>query len=252
MADAFEDAFAKESQPSPEPIAQPTPVPEPVQVATPAPVIEAPKVEIPKPADPPTEEKVRGILHATLDEREKRQRLERENAELRAQIQPRTIPSIQDEEAYTAHVNDMVNRAVVSERFNVSESMAQEKHGADAVKAAMDWGMQRSQESPAFAAEYMRQKHPIDWAVKQHKRDALMKDLGDDPDAWVRKRYAEINPSGTTTAIPQASQAQAAPQPTPQQQPLPTKSLASATSAGGMQVQPIKTDEELFKSAFNR
>lgn len=248
MTDAFEDAFAvKDTQPAPTPEAIVQPVPIPVPVATPAPVVEAPKVEAPKP------EPAHIPVTALLDERDKRQRAERERDELRAQVQPKNIPSFQDDpEAFAQHLAQETQRVAVGERFNTSEFVAREKHGDEPVTSAMDWGMQRSQESPAFAAEYLKQKHPIDWVVRQHKRDRLVNEIGENDEAYVRRRYAELNPTAAPIPVPQAPAAQAAPQPAPPQQPLPTRSLASATSAGGVQVNPVPGEAEAFKATFSR
>lgn len=250
---AFENAFGGNSTPAaqPEPVAPAAPqTPTP---ATPEPAAAAPLAPQPAAAEPAKPHEV--IPFATsLQWRDDAKNYKRKFEELEARsAQPhQQIPSVQDEEAYTAHVSDLVNRAVVSERFNVSEYQAQEKHGVEAVKSAMDWGMQRSQESPAFAAEYMRQKHPIDWAVRQHKRDRLVNEIGENDEAYVRRRYAELNPTAAPIPAPQAPAAQAAPQPAPPVTPLPTRSLATATSAGGVQVNPVPGEAEAFKATFSR
>lgn len=214
------------------PVASAAPV-----AATPAP--EAPKAE---PGHVP--------ISALLDEREKRQRFERELTELRAQRQqPETVPSVTaDPEAYAQYQRDLVDRTRTSTIFDVSETMAREKHGDAPVQTAMDWALQRSQESPAFAAEYLKQKHPIDWAVRQHKRDALVSQLGDDPDAWVRKRAEELGITVAATQAPQGQQAPASPQPAAPKPTPPRPSLASAVSAGGMQTVPVVPPfESVFK-----
>lgn len=232
-----------------EPAAQPEPAPEtPVADATPA--APTPDVQQPAPEPAPVEAQApapqandpkHGLvpIAAMLDEREKRQELERrlkEFEDTKASSQPREIPSIQDNpEAFAAHLAEETARTTLNLRFDISEETARAKHGDDTVQSAMDWGMSKSGENPAFAAEYVKQKNPVDWVVKQHKRDKLLGEIGDDPDEYVRKRYAEIAGAAQPNGAGQPTQAQPL-QPTLQSipaKPTPTPSLASAPNAGG-------------------
>lgn len=240
--------------PAPSPATAETP---PAQVETPAPQAEAqprsadgkfaskevaqPQAAAPIPAAPVIEkpkiepEQFKGYL----DERDKRKAAETRAAELErqlqearaAQTQPAPAPSVNDP-AYADYLRQQVESARISERFDTSELMATEKHGETTVKTAMDWAMDRSRTSPAFAAEYLKQKHPIDWAVKQHKRDVLMSQIGDDPDAWVRARYAELN-GGASQVQAQPSAAPPQPAPAAQADPPPPRSIVNASAAGG-------------------
>jgi len=215
---------APQAATQPEPTPAPTPTP-PSETAAPVPVPEKQREEIPLPV--------------FLDMRDKLKAAERERDELRAaQRQPQAVPSIQDDpEAFAAHQADLINRTRTSTIFDVSETMATEKYGAEPVKSAMDWAMQRAEASPAFAAEYLKQKHPIDWAVKQQKRDALLNEMGDDPDAFIARKIAERSAGqAQTPAAPVMAHTQpVAPQ---AHTPAPPASLASAPSAGGMATIP--------------
>lgn len=224
---------------APEPAAPET-KPEAAQAApaAPAPTPEPPK---PEPGFVP--------LSAVLDEREKRQKLEREIAEIRAQQQPSKVPSIQeDPEAFAAYQHQLVQQTATNTKFETSEIVARQQHGDDTVQKAMDWAMERSNTSPAFAAEYLKQKHPIDWAVRQHKRDTLVSSIGDDEEAYIRRRAAELGLApAPQTETPQGQPAPASPQPAVPKPPPPRPSLASATSAGGMQTVPVVSG---FEAAF--
>lgn len=231
------------SQPEPAPSGQPRDEvgrfapkhPEPAAAPqAPAPVAPTPS----KPAVDP--EQFKGYL----DERDKRQKLERELEDARKLLaernaKPVEIPSVQqDPVAWEKYQQQLVQQTRTSTIFDVSETMAREKHGDAPVQEAMDWAMNEAQRSPHFASEYLIQKHPIDWAVKQKKRSDVMGKIGDDPDAWVRARYAELNAAAPQTNEPQAP-APAPNQPAahaPQQpaNPPPPRSLASAPSAGGL------------------
>jgi hypothetical protein len=193
-------------------------------------------------------------IPVALDWRDRMKKAEDELAALKAkqatQTPPEPVPSFKDDpDGLAAYLAEQTNRTAIGTRFDISELTAREKHGDEAVTAAMEWGMQRSQESPAFAAEYLKQKNPIDWAVKQMKRAKLLDSIGDDEDAYFtaqaeKRGYVKAPPvpapAGAAPAAPATTQPQAAaPAPTqPAPQAAPTLSLASAPSAGGPAIVP--------------
>lgn len=241
------------NQSQPEPAKQPEPpkdspprdevgrfAPKQPEPAAAAPIPASPAPVAPTPAKPQVDpEQFRGYL----DERDKRQKLERELEDARKLLAERTakpveIPSIQqDPAAWEQYQQQLVQQTRTSTIFDVSETMAREKLGDAQVQEAMDWALGEAQRSPHFAAEYLKQKHPIDWAVKQKKRSDVMSKIGDDPDAWVRARYAELNVAPQTNepqAPASASPPLAAHAPQQPANPPPPRSLASAPSAGGL------------------
>jgi hypothetical protein len=176
-------------------------------------------------------------------------RAEDENAALKAKQTPAApvqVPSFKDDpDGFAAHLADQTNRTAMSTRFDVSELTSREKHGDEIVSAAMDWGMQRSQESPAFAAEYLKQRNPIDWAVRQMKQAKLVEEIGDDADKFAISRAEKLGyVKAPAPAAPAAPAAQSQPQPAaaaapqPALEPAPTRSIASAPSAGGPSTVP--------------
>jgi hypothetical protein len=183
-----------------------------------------------------------------LDTRDENKRLKAQLAELqaRAPAEPAApVPSFKDDpDGLAAYLAEQTNRTAVGTRFDVSELTAREKHGDEAVTAAMDWGMQRSQESPAFAAEYLKQKNPIDWAVKQMKRAKLVDEIGDDEEKYFaaqaeKRGYVKASPAAAPAAPATPTPQAPAPAPTqPAPQAAPTRSLASAPSAGGPAIVP--------------
>jgi len=209
-------------------VAKPADQPEPVET----PAAAAPSAA---PAEPP--KTVDGIPLAVALEwkselKEAKKRLA-EFEESRSQQPDIQVPSpLEDPDGYALYQADLVNRAQTSARFDTSELIARSAHGDDAVQKAMDWGMERAQASPAFAAEYLRQRHPIDWAVKQMKREELMSKIGDDPDAYVRARWAELNATQTSPQPVPTNGAAASPQPAAPRQPSPQRSLAAQPTAG--------------------
>lgn len=228
------------------------------EVTQPAPAAQPTPQPVNADPDPEKQPITKAEFKGYLDEKAKRQNAEKEANDLRARIQllesqqpAPQLPSFQDN---PEALRDFIQREKVNTVFDVSETMAREKHGDDTVSTAMDWAMQKSVGSPAFAAEFLKQKHPIDWAVKQQKRDATLNEVGDDPDAYVRRRAAELGLIGNATPTQAAQPSPAAsPQPASQQPDTqaPTRSIANATSAGGANVVP-PAGEFAALEMFNR
>lgn len=229
---------------APPPVAAATPEP----AATPAP---SPAPQAPAPAELPKAQEI--IPFATaLEFRDRAKAAERELADLKARtaVAP-AVPAIQtDPDGFAQYLAEQNQRIATSTRFEVSEVMAREKHGEDTVTQAMDWAMKKAESSPAFALEYIKQKHPIDWAVRQQKRDTTFNEIGDDVDSYIAKNAERL---GFVKAAPSQAPAGGAPQPaaaTPAPQPAPTRSLASAPAAGGGQTSvpsnPVAAVEALF------
>lgn len=189
-----------------------------------------PPVETP-PAAPVPEEPRHVPLATFLDARDEAKELKRRLADYEA----REVASKQrtdapdpydDPNGFAAHQTAQVQEALTAQKFATSDMIARQQHGAETVEAAGTWAMERAKNDPVFAASYMREQHPIDWIVQQHKRDELLKQIGDNPDEWVKRRYAEIAPA-PIAAAPVAAQQQPASPPTP------PRSLASAPGSGG-------------------
>lgn len=130
---------------------------------------------------------------ALVDERVKRQEAERRANELERQLaeraqQPSALPDpLDDPEGFAAHQNQQFQQALTQQRFQMSDVMARQAHGVETVDTASEWAMERAKTDPVFAAQYMRQAHPIDWIVQQHKRDADLSDYSTDPIAFARR-----------------------------------------------------------------
>jgi hypothetical protein len=182
-----------------------------------------------------------------LEERDKRQAAEARAAKAEAdakalrerveQQQAQPIPNYnEDPEGHVAALRQNFERRLLSERFDNSETLARQTHGDDVVQKAMDWGMEKSNASQPFATDYVRQRHPIDWIVKAYKRDQLLSQIGDkDPVEWAKELLAAQSAHPNPQASPASPQSSAPPSATP----LPSPSLVSARSAGGLQTGPI-------------
>lgn len=224
-----EPVVAAEIQPAPEPQPapeQPAPAPAPQPEVPVEPATEAPRAEQSVP------------LSVLLAQRDEMQQIKRRNAELeaaRAQpVQPQTIPDpVDDPNGFAAAMREEAQSMLVRQRFEMSKEIATQQYGADAVETARQWAMERASKDPAFDMSLGNQPHPIAWIVQQHKRDGLLSKIGDDPDAYVRQRAAEL---GYQIAPAPAAVAALAPtmgQPAPAAVAQPPRSLASAPGSGG-------------------
>lgn len=182
-------------------------------------------------------------LDALKEEREKRQAIEREYRALKAQLdqpaKPANVPDpFDDPKGFAAYQSEQFQSAILTERFTMSDIMAKQAHGEDVVQEAAQWAIEKSQADPTFYQRYISQPHPIDWIVRQHKQDGLVSQIGDDPDAWVRKRAAELG----LTAAPVAAAAPVVA--APQQQASPParvpRSIANEGS-GGSDIRHVPT-----------
>jgi hypothetical protein len=219
--------------------------PEPVAaIAEPA-VVEEPSAPEPQPEPAPEpaakEDDQRTVPLATLlDVRDERNELKRRLAEMEARQAPPSEPAqmpdpTDDPQGYASWLDSRVQQAEVATRFQTSDLIAKQQHGAEVVEAAGAWAMERAKTDPVFASAYMREAHPIDWIVRQHKRDGLLSQIGDRSlDDFVKEYVAQngeklgLTAPNAAVVIPAPAGAQQAPKPA-----SPPQSLASAPSRGG-------------------
>jgi hypothetical protein len=168
-----------------------------------------------------------------LDQRDELKETKRRLAEYEARLQPANKPDIpdpyDDKPGFDRHINQMLDERTTQVRFEVSDRFARQAHGDEMVQGALDWAMQRAQNSPAFAQEYMTQPDPIGWIVQQHKRDAMLSDIGDNPDDWFEREAAKrgwAKPSASASAVV----ADAAPKQAQPPAKVPPRSLANQGS----------------------
>ncbi len=243
-------ASAEDTQPAPEVSSAPPASPEP---PPPAPAQEsqttAPVQPVGGHVQPPP-----GYIPmaAVLDEREKRQRLERELEEYRRKVQeaerpPQNIDPIADPEGFNRQLDMQRARDRWEIITSISHATASRQHGAEKVKAAEEWLAGELQTNPHLWATVQRQVDPYDFVVQQHQRSLRLSKIGDDdPDAYAQK-WAEANGyvKAPTTAVNAGTTA-----PSPQSTPLPKPSLASAPSAGGRGPSVPVGPGEAFNAVF--
>lgn len=254
--DNFEQVFDN-AEPAPieavaEPVVVAPEVPQPaVEAPEPAPAVAAEPV--PEPETPREDNGRFAPISALQEERQKRQELERQVEQMRATMAPKPEPVAQpkapdpydDPQGYAAYQAQQTQAIVLRERFQISNEMAKAQYGNEEVDAARQWAVDKAARDPSFDMALGAQPHPIAWIVQQHKKDGLMTEIGDDPDAYVRRRAAELG-LNAVPAIPAAPAA--VPQPVPA---MPPRSLASAPAAGGavkdIPTGPMSALDQTFK-----
>ena len=215
-------------------------VPVDAVVETPAEVEQVEAVGENETVAPPatTEPEHRNVpITALLDEREKRQRAEREAEELRkekARLEAsRTqAPDFYDDpEARLQAERQMAAQVAWNNKLDVSEMLAREKHGEETVEAAKAAFIGAVQNKPELYAELMRQQNPYAYVVSWHKRNSIMSQMGDDPDAWIEQ---------------QVSARMQAARPVQPKPPAPPPSVSSANPSGGSKPAIVSGFEQLF------
>lgn len=250
--------FAKQDQVEPAPVEA---APEPQAEQPPAPPQPAsPPPASPEPAAPPQD--AAWQMKALLDERDKRQALQRQyeetqrrlqEYEARQQQQPEVDP-FTDPDGYKQSLEAQLERKMENRLFAQSEYFAAQQHGAETVQTAMQWLGSELQRDPSIWSKIKDNPHPADFVVKLHKRSQGLAKLGDkDPEDFARE-WAMQN---LETLLQQRQQpgahVAAAPSPQPPKSPPPRPSIASAPAAAPVAAQDHAFNEaEIFKGMFGK
>lgn len=171
-------------------------------------------------------------ISALLDEREKRQALQREVEALRKAQQPQKQPDFyEDPEGRLTQERAQVQHMLWNERLNMSETLARQSHGDEAVDGAREAFAEEVKRNPALYAELQRQANPYGFVVQWHKRQSVLSKMGDDPEAYIEAQ------------VKARLEAMQAVQPKPS---APPPSLASAAASGGQKEPPASGFGALF------
>ncbi len=188
-------------------------------------------------------------LGALLDTRDKlkaaearAQQLEQEQAQARAQQQQPTPDMFEDPEAFQAAIANQIHQTSLNTRLDLSEDFARSRYDDATVDAARDWALAQAKANPVFGQQLLTNRNPYDFAVREHKRVSALEKLGSDPgevDQFLAWKAAQAEPA-------------AAPAAPPTQTSLPPRSLASAPSAGGVSLDIVQSDEEIFNEVVGK
>lgn len=208
----------------PEPVVDPAPE----AVSAPEPVAETPPAPAAEPEVKPVVPEGYVPLAVVLDTRDKLRDAEARLATFtQQQAAPKAPDPDEDPVAFQGFQIEQAHNAVLNARLDMSEDLAREKHGEATVDAARDWALQQFQQKPSYRDEVLSQRNPWGYVVKEFERTQALSKLGDtsEVDAFLAWKAAQGQVSATTTPI-----AAPAADPPPV---IPSRSLASAPSAGG-------------------
>lgn len=167
-------------------------------------------------------------LSSLKDEREKRQALEQRIAQMEAAgNQPQQKPD------FFENPQAAVQQAVLSTKMEQSRFLAEREFGAEAVREAIEFF-----NDPQFAPishQLINHPSPMHAAVEFVKKQKLIQEMGDDPDAFINSRV-EAELQKRLAAAPAQPKAQKAPPP----------SMAKASSAGRDAITQGSTFDSMF------
>lgn len=193
----------------------PPPAPEPATAELAAPP------QPPPPPQPAAQEDHRVPLRELLDERERRQALQRQLAEMEARLPKPEAPK-QPEfwEAPEQTIEHRVQAAVqpiqaalIAQNERMSQMMAESQHGADAVRGAYADLERRFAEGDPSAAfdkqRIMSSPHPYGALVELHKQRVALQEIGPDPAAYRQRIMDDAlkNPAFLAKALEAANAA---------------------------------------------
>ena len=195
-------------------------------VADPAPEPVSPGATQDAGPPPAAEDKDQRIpITALLDEREKRQRLEREADDARREVeklraqfaamqQPQKAPDYFDrpDEAIRHHIAPLAQQ-VMGVKLEQSRFLAERDFGAETVTETVAFFDQH----PQLSQQFLSKPSPFHAAVEFYKRQKVMDQIQGDPDAWInaqvearlQERLATVQTSPAKTAAPPPSLARA-------------------------------------------
>lgn len=193
-------------------------------------------------------------------ERQRREDLERRLQALERQRveKPEEAPDIwANPEAFIDHRLKAVQQQTAGENERVSRLLAVEKFGAEAVQTALGELERQMATNPGARFEHQRimaSDHPYGELVAWHKRQAALKEIGEDPEAYKAKLRDQLknDPEFVKTIIETARQSAQPAKGAPQAIDLPP-SLNRTTGSGG-QVAPSapQTEAEIFRELYPR
>lgn len=248
-----------------------TPSEAPVEAQAEAPAetpVEAKETPAQPVAQQPQEDAHRVPLRELLDERDKRQALQRQIEELRRQVQPKEAPKAPEFwEQPEGNIDHRVQQAVqplvqelIMQREQTSRALAAMKHGEDKVNEAfedMKARIQAGDQSAQFDYQrVMAQPNQYDALVQLHQQRKALSEIGNDPNAYREKLLAEaLNDQAFLAKALEAAKAKASSNPSvvsftaPKSKGLPSISNVGAAGSVGGNTADISDDDMFDKWA---
>lgn len=193
-------------------------------------------------------------LAALLDTRDQLKEARHHAQALEAQLAPPEIPDpFEDPQGYAEHQQFAMQQQMKAHAFGNSKLIAESGPDAALIPQALAWAQQRAEQDPGFRQQSFDHHHPVGFALQEFKRHQTMTQVGDDPDAFVRKRAAELGFVQRTDPNQNPAPAAHAPAPIPPQRPVaPRPSLAATPSAGRVAAPEVRDGEATFNAMFTR
>lgn len=187
-------------------------------------------------------------LTALLDTRDQLREARAQVAALQSQVQPQQEPDpFEDPEGFAAHQRATFDQQLKVQAFTTSKMIAESGPDAALVPQAIQYAAQRAESDPGFRHQSYNHPNPVGFALQEFKRQQTLTQVGDDPDAFVRKRAAEL---GFVLPPPVNPAAQPAPPASHQRPVAPRPSLANAPSAGHVAAPKVRDGEQTFDAMF--
>lgn len=124
-----------------------------------------------------------GLKSGISEERRKRQSLEDEHRfktelESRKAEQPSAPDPWTEPDKALESVRSEWQQALLNERLNMSEAMARQSHGDEAVDAAAEAFLEATKANPEMYHAMTRQQNPYSYVVNWHKQQQTLKEVG--------------------------------------------------------------------------
>lgn len=150
------------------------------------------------------------------------QELRREIRELRQAAQPKTPPPDFLDPDGAAYLQDQIKNITQNARLDVSEEMARQQFGDDVVDAA--FAAFQAHPDPTRQRAIMAARSPWVELVKDHQRQQLVQEIGNDPAAYKARVEAEMRAKIEAEMVAKQAAARAG---------SPAPSIANVTGTGG-------------------
>jgi hypothetical protein len=116
---------------------------------------------------PLTDRETAGFYRAMQDEREKRQALERQLADLNAASEPPSTPPLERDLGVTVYANNL----------RVSRRFAEREYGKEVVAAVHDWAAAKCDSDPSFNASMRASEDPYEAAKQVYDREQALRNI---------------------------------------------------------------------------
>ena len=238
-----------------------------------APPPEAPIEEVSPPVPPappapgPDVQTIDGIPVAKyMALRDKERQTQAEIQHLRQQLQrysqpPQELPDpLTDPRGYENYIAQQIDQRLAQSRrefdeyrYADSEERAADRYGRELVEEAFAAFQQANMQDPSMWHRFHASRDPWGQMVNWYNQAKLMSQIGDDPDAWVERRFAEIQAAKAAQAQARGSSPPPAPGTPFRGGPrrAPVSSLSNAPPSGvrtqAVATGPSATFDSMFK-----